>query len=277
MRGMERTLPATHWRLPPLHMRDLGILSMIAGASLLLLVLFQRDTGVGGDWHRWFEALPAQVASGNLYEPGYNWRWSPVAAWAFVAIILPAGLLVWSLAHVAAVALLAKVHPMLMWATLLAWPFWVDLIAGNTFTFVAVAAIFAVRGSRIGAIAFLALTLLMPRPVQIPLMLWLLWRRPDVRAPFVLMFVGHALVVLGSGYALDWAGKLVSSTDEMELGANLAPSRVIGWLWPVIGLPLAAGATLKGRLGLASLCASPYWLPQYLLMGVLEWTDSRRL
>ena len=38
----------------------------------------------------------------------------------------------------------------------------------------------------------------------------------------------------------------------------------------VIGLPLAAWLTWKGRLGLASLAASPYWLPYYLLMLLLE-------
>lgn len=41
-------------------------------------------------------------------------------------------------------------------------------------------------------------------------------------------------------------------------------------VWVPIGLALAAWLTWKGRLGYASLAASPYWLPYYLLFALLE-------
>jgi len=44
----------------------------------------------------------------------------------------------------------------------------------------------------------------------------------------------------------------------------------MGSLWVPIGLVLAAWLTWRGRLGFASLAASPYWLPYYLFMPFLE-------
>jgi hypothetical protein len=51
---------------------------------------------------------------------------------------------------------------------------------------------------------------------------------------------------------------------------NLGPSALIGWAWVPIGLALGAWLTWKGRLGLASLAVSPYVLPYYLVMILLE-------
>ena len=51
---------------------------------------------------------------------------------------------------------------------------------------------------------------------------------------------------------------------------DVGPSRLIGSLWVPIGLVLAAVLTWRGRLGWASLAASPYWLPYYLMMPFLE-------
>ena len=264
-------------RLPtPPSVREIAVLAAVGTVSLALLVAFQSGTGVGGDWYRWFEALPAQLADGQLYEEGYGWRWSPVAAWLFAGVLLPLGPLIWAALHIAAVALLARADRWLMWLTLFAWPFWVDLIVGNAFTFVAVAGMFAVRGSRTGALVYLALTLLMPRPVQVPVAVWLLWQRPDVRVPFAAMFAAHGVAVIASGYLGPWIAKLLSSTDEVELAANIAPSALVGWLWPAVGIPLGIWLTWKGRVGLASLAVSPYWLPQYLLMLLLKVRQGSR-
>ena len=45
--------------------------------------------------------------------------------------------------------------------------------------------------------------------------------------------------------------------------------------WLLIGVPLATWLTVKGRPGFASLAASPYWLPYYLLFLLLELPRSR--
>jgi hypothetical protein len=44
----------------------------------------------------------------------------------------------------------------------------------------------------------------------------------------------------------------------------------MGQWWLVVGIPLAAWLTVRGRVGWAALAASPDWLPYYLLMPILE-------
>jgi hypothetical protein len=68
-------------------------------------------------------------------------------------------------------------------ATLLAWPFWYDLLLGNVLVFVLLAGARALRGSRVATFAFLAMTVLMPRPLMVSLAAWLLWQRPGWRIP----------------------------------------------------------------------------------------------
>ena len=57
---------------------------------------------------------------------------------------------------------------------------------------------------------------------------------------------------------------------------NYGPSRFIGLLWIPIGVALAVLLTWRGRLGLASLAISPYWLPYYFLMLLLEFAPARQ-
>lgn len=42
------------------------------------------------------------------------------------------------------------------------------------------------------------------------------------------------------------------------------------------GLAASVIALWRGRVGLASLLASPYWLPYYFLMPLLDWSNQRR-
>jgi hypothetical protein len=44
----------------------------------------------------------------------------------------------------------------------------------------------------------------------------------------------------------------------------------LGAAWVPIGLALAAYLTIRGRLGLASLAAAPYWFGYYLVFVLLE-------
>ena len=63
---------------------------------------------------------------------------------------------------------------------------------------------------------------------------------------------------------------LAGSGQDIYEGADLGPARFLGlWWWPV-GLAIAAWLTLRGRLGWASVFASPYWLLHYGLMLLLE-------
>jgi len=110
---------------------------------------------------------------------------------------------------------------------------------------------------------------------MLPVAVWLLWTHAEWRWRFVALFVAHGVVVLLTGWAPAWIGALVASSSEMGSILNYGPSRLIGAAWIPIGLILAAILTWRRRLGLASLAASPYWLPYYFLMLFLEAPSSR--
>ena len=199
---------------------------------------------------------------------GEAYRWSPVAAWIFVPISW-LGPLLWRILHVAAA--LALPDRRLALLTLVSWPFWFDFATGNVMVGVLLLSVYALRGSRLAALGFLAMTLLVPRPLMLPVAAWLLWKRPDLRWPALALFVAHSVGVLAVGWGGEWLARLVETpTTQLGIPFDVGPSRLIGSLWVPIGLALAAWFTLRGRLGFASLVASPYWLPYYLMMPFLE-------
>jgi hypothetical protein len=253
---------------------------LIALAVLLLVVtpnlwLAARSVGLilGGepavDWQQYVEASHRVWAGGNLYEVAgaYGFRYSPLFA-GLMTVLAPLGVVGWRLLHFAA-AIALPTWPMRL-LVLASWPFWYDVQTGNLVTFVVLAAAWALRGSRVGTAAFLLMTMLVPRPLMIPVAAWLLWRRPWSRLPFAIALVAQAGAVLALGWASGWLGMLVNSSTETLLPSNVGPSRFIGYWWIVIGIPVAVWLTVKGRVGWAALAANPYWLPYYLLMPVLE-------
>lgn len=243
----------------------IGIPSAILSALWILLILAGSPSA---DWRIYVEASE-RVRTGGLYEvtDGYVFRASPVLAWAFNPLA-PMGPIPWQLLHIGAA--LAMPTWRLRLAVLAAWPFWFDVQHGNLLTFAVLAATWALRGSRVGSYAYLGLTLLTPRPLLMPIAGWLLWRHPELRVAFVAMFALHAVAVLATGWGAGWLDQLVASTEEVYSIWNLGPSRLIGLWWPVVGVPLGVWLTLRGRLGLASLAVSPYWLPYYLLFLLVD-------
>lgn len=233
------------------------------------------------DWEQYVEAGRRVFTGGDLYAvtDTYAYHYSPVLAWLFapLAAIGTAG---WRLLHIAAMLALPT-WPMRILG-LVSWPFWYDLEAGNVLAFVVLAAAWALRGNRVAIAAFLGLLLLVPRPLMVPVAAWILWKQPEWRLPFAVAFAIHAAVVVATGWASDWAVALLAAGGDVAIPSNIGPSRFIGTLpWLAIGLPVAAWLTQRGRLGLASLAASPYWLPYYLLVLLLElwelrWPTRRR-
>jgi len=224
------------------------------------------------DW-RIFEIAADRIAAGmSPYveldaQTHHAFRWSPLAALAFVPITaMP--YVAWMAAHFA--ALVGFRDWRIAAAVGLSWPFAVDLLDGGVMVFVALAAYWAFAGSRWGIAAFLALTVLIPRPLMIPLAVWLLWKRPEWRIPFAVILPGHAMAVVVTGWHVEWLERLFTSGYDMDNAFNLGPSRWLGAAWIPIGLAIAAFATWRGRLGWASLAISPYHFPQYLMMLVLE-------
>lgn len=189
-------------------------------------------------------------------------RHSPLVAWFWA---LPIPLEIWRVAHLAVLPLLG---PWLGLATLLSWPLWSDVAMGQPMTFAFVLAVLALRGNRWAGLGFLVMATLMPRPIMLPVAGWLLWTDRRLLVPLLAISAVH--LGLAWPWLGEWIGSLSSATGDMANSVQVAPSRWIGGWWVVIGLPLAAWLTWRGRLGLAALCASPYWFGYYLLFALLR-------
>ena len=242
-----------------------------AGVLSILLILF-TPLFTAEDWNAIQHGSQLVLAGQSPYqEPLY--RWSPLAAWLGVPLL---ALPYWAWVALHILGLLALLNPLLILIGLLAWPFWQDAGLGNVLIFVVLAAYWALRGSRIATWAYLIMSLLMPRPLVVPVLGWLLWKRPSLRLGFVGLAVASVVGALLTGYGLEWLAILVGkSGTDISNPYQIGPSALIGAAWIPIGLLLAAILTLKGRLGFASLAASPYWLPYYLLMALLEVPSKR--
>lgn len=263
---MDRALSRLDWR--PFAWAALLTVNFIL-VAVTVSAFFLAD--IGNDWWVYREAGERVFGTG-LYEWGDSqhlvWRYSPVMAWGFAALA-PIGFWGWAALHFAALLLIPR---RLALYALLSFPFWVDVYNGNTLTFVFVAAVLALRGSRGWSLVFLALCLLIPRPFMLPVMAWLLWKDRGLWLPFLGLFAVHAALVLVSGWGPEWMDALLfrSSEDPRTIDNNWSPSALIGSWWLLIGVPLAGWLTWRGRLGLASLAISPYLGVSYWLMGLLE-------
>lgn len=213
-----------------------------------------------GDW--------LHLSSVSVLDPYATpaYRWAPPAIVIWKSIIEPMGFATWGALHVAAVLLLRPAR--LVAVTLLSWPFWSDVVNGNTLTFVVIATVWATRGQ--STLPFFALALLMPRPLMLPPLLWILWKRPDRRTEFLLVF---CIVILASiPHLTEWVARLETTAPlEVVQQFNLGPSRVVGLWWMVIGVPVGAWLLFHRRVGLAGLAWSPYWLSYYLLVPLVDW------
>ena len=232
-------------------------------------------------WDWWlFEQAADRIGTGTMYEWGapapygldaYEYRYSPSFAY-LMAPVTWAGLAVWRVAHVAVLALLPWKLALL---TLLLWPFWFDVAHGNVLTFVAVFGFLALRGSRWATVAYFALTLLVPRPLMIPLAAWILWRRPEWRVPVAGMVAVYGLLTLATGEGFAFLASLAHGGDMVAFDYNWGPSQFIGAWWMLVGVPLAAWLTYRDRVGWAALAISPYVLPYYLLVLLWEIRSNR--
>ena len=247
---------------------------VLLGLFVLNLVIIARmlswpDWRGSFDWRLWTQ-VPGFGSGVSPYAGapwGMPYRYSPVAIWLIQPIAVAGGMVGFALLQFVSLLALPRRIGLIV---AVSFPFWFDVLWGNPFTFVFVAAFLAVRGNRAGVIAYIVLTLLMPRPVQLPLLLWLLWREPWVRVPFVAIFLVHAGLVLSSGYAFDWARSLMdASSFEATQAYNFGPTRFIGYAWFVVGAPLAL-CLFRRHPGWAGLAISPYMFGQYWLMALAD-------
>jgi len=222
------------------------------------------------DWFNLLAVDPAHPFADTAF------AWSPPAAWIWHYLVAPLGLTVWRLLHLAALLLIRD--RLVIAAALLTFPFWIDVINGNNVTFMFVAAWFALRGRRSGVIAFCILAALVPRPIMVPTLAVLLWRRTDARWAFGIAAVAVIGFSLATGLLDDWVARLAATpANEMQQAWNKGPSRIVGPIWVPIGLVLGAIATATGWIGAASLLIAPYLTHYYILMGFLDLPRLRRV
>ena len=244
------------------------LLASYVGVNLVLIptkIVLGPD--VGADWLL-FRQLPHAINDGTIYEigrPTVWFVWSPVAAWLMAGVAV-LGYWAWAALHVASVLLLRR--PLLIGLVLISYAFWFDVAQGNTATFVFVAGALALAGSRGASLVYLGLFLLMPRPLMAPIAVWLLWKDRSLWRPFAAIFVIHAAMVLASGDAWPWISSLL--VYDLAPGITIGPTAWIGRWWLLAGIPLAAWLTWRRHFGWASLAASPYITPQYLLFVLWE-------
>lgn len=274
----EETAPATGWvgRFPVRARRLLvraGIAALVTvnsiGLAVIAAAFLHADVGV--DWTM-FVIAGDRVFSGGLYDwPDDGlmvWRYSPAIAYLFAGLA-PIGYLGWSALHIGALALLPRRLGLI---ALVSFPFWTDVYNGNTVTFVFVAAVLALRGSRVAGIVFLALLVLMPRPFMLPIGAYLLWTNRSLLLPSLVVLIAHTAVVIGSGWGPEWVARLVGTARSMsEIAGNFGPTRIFGPSWLIAGIPVAVWLARSGRVGLAGLAMSPYILATYYLMALVDW------
>lgn len=193
--------------------------------------------------------------------------WSPVAAWLMVPLSL-LGVWGWRLLHL--LAALAMPTWRLRLATLAWWAFWIDAAFGNVMTFALFLGAWALTGRRSAQLGFVALICLAPKPIFLPLLLWLLLANPGLRKPAGAIIVANALLVVLVGHWQGWILSLSNRSVELANTWNLAPSLVVGAWWVPIGIMLAVVLYRRRFFGLAGLAFSPYWFPYYFLMPLLD-------
>ena len=260
-------LATVNWRL--LGTAALWTLNGV-GLAIIAVAFFAAD--VGFDWELYVEA-GRRFQEGNLYDwgPQVSFRYSPVLAGLF-AVIAPIGYVGWTALHFASLLTLPRRLALLCLAS---FPFWADIYNGNTMTFVVVSAVAGLRGNRLGAVIFLTLAMLMPRPLMLPIAIYLLWRMREIIPIFAVVLIAHATAVVASGWGEAWIANLVTrGADDLGSRGDFGPSLLFGPWWYPVGLASALFLLVRRRFGLASLAASPYWLSHYFLVLVLEAVPS---
>jgi hypothetical protein len=250
---------------------DLVVLAVIALPLLAWNALGLAQTTLwlvrhGGENGDWFGM--ANLTLDDPYGRYEGFRWSPPAAWLWVLVVQPIGLLAWRLLHLVALALTRD--RVVIIAGLLSWAFWQDFANGNIVTFVLLAAWWAIRGNTFATVGYLALCALVPRPLMLPVLAWLLWTRPATRIWFAAIAVGVIGLSAISGQLDEWVTRLVATSNELASPWNIGPSAILGPVWIPIGVALAVLLARRGWLGLASLAITPYVFAYYLLIVLLD-------
>ena len=223
--------------------------------AIMVVQTVVGETSRATDWGV-IQRAGALAGTPELYAPRANitFVWSPVAAYP-LQLLAPISVWVWRAVLIGAA--LAMPTWRLRLLVLVSWPFWTDWTSGNLLTIIFLAAVYAWRGSSVGTTAFFALAMLIPRPLLIPMAVWVLWKRPEWRWPVATMFVVNAILVWWTGLGPEWMATVVHiGPGLMDFDFNRGPTKFL--------VRVAADRTaprtwlfLRGRVGWSGLAISP--------------------
>lgn len=266
---MNRALPA------PLPRVNWWLASFVC-ANLFLGLLSLHYFAHGDDWRAIARAAslagdPSLYAIDGSFTP---FVWSPLAAYA-VQPLVPLGL------EGLRILLIASALAMPTWTlrivVLSSWMFWTDLTTGNLLTPIFLSAVWAWRGSRIGTTAFLVGAVLIPRPLLLPMVAWIFWKRPEWRWPMLGLGVVALAGNLATGLVDEWVRTVIAVGPGLQdFTFNLSPTHLIGWWWMLVGVPLGAWLTWRGHVGWAGLAMSNYVWIYYLYWALPDVNGADR-
>ena len=220
----------------------LGVLGAVNVVGLAIVVVVFLRGGVGADWFIFSEA-GERVVSGGLYdaEPrGYNYIYSPLLAYAWIA---PMPLWAWLAVHFLAIADSAPLsrHPDVGQLPVLARPLQRRRDGVPVRGSLACAAWEPYRGR----------SLLRPVPAGTSASI------PAVRAVATLEATGVAATFRGAGRCVrrrsprvrmgtEWVTALLSGPGYTGVDRDFGPTRIIGYAWLIVGIPLGGVAHVPG-------------------------------
>ncbi len=197
------------------------------GVNLVLIYLSISLGPEAPDWQA-FTRLEDALAEGSVYDvigDATPFVWSPVMAIVMSGVAW-VGYWPWLIAHVAALLALRNLRLILL--ALGSWAFWFDAAQGNTLVFSFILGVLALRGSHVAGIGYLGLLLLMPRPLMLPLAVWLVWKRVNLRAPLIGLLGIHVVLVAVIGSGAEWVVALVAYRGgSWTLGPTGSSGRVV--------------------------------------------------
>ncbi|MGQ0609277.1 MAG: hypothetical protein ACT4OQ_12580 [Chloroflexota bacterium] len=243
-------------------------LAFLATVNFLFVgeILFNLDFQY--DWQVLTDVGRQMLSGENPYEAagrGTIYRYSPLFA-PIYGLTAPLGVWFWRALAFASLVLLPRKVALI---ALLSFPFWFDVQHGNILTIMGVLAFLSVERQAWAQVGFLALAMLVPRPLMVPVTLWILWDRRAWWPWIVSGLVAYAAAVWATGWGAAWLSTLVSIG-----GAHMQD--YIGWVrffgpwWPLAALPLTAYFMWRRRFGFASLALSPYWIMYYAIFLLIE-------
>jgi hypothetical protein len=246
------------------------LLALVFSINLVWVMVIIGDFDESAaDWELIAEAGRRALQGENPYLAGDvvgAYRYAPLYA-LLAGLAAPLGVLPWRVLSAASLLLLPRRLGLI---AAISFPFWYDLQVGNITTLMAVLAFLSVQGKGWAQVAYLTISVLIPRPLMLPVALWILWHR-RLWWPW---FIGAAALYAAASWATGWVDEWFSVLSSVSAGLEgktfLGWQRLVGSWWWVIALPLAGALMWRGRMGLASIAISPHIVPYYWLFLLVE-------